>query len=148
MLFLMTVPGAPCLYYGDEVGLDGGPDPDCRKAFPWSEADWDHDLRRHVKRCIALRTEHAALRRGDFTRLLAQDGVYAFARRHVDDVVIVVFNQTWEDRTVELPLSAVSSEQARFVEPWTGIEPGIVEGHIHELTLGPRTSRVLCQSNG
>ena len=33
----MTLPGAPCIYYGDEVGMEGGHDPDCRRAFPWDE---------------------------------------------------------------------------------------------------------------
>ena len=119
VLFMMSVPGVPCLYYGDEVGLDGGPDPDCRKAFPWNGADWDHDLWRHVKRCIALRSEHVALRRGDFARLSAQEGVYAFVRRHADDVVIVAFNHSGEDRTVDLPagnLSAVRTPFCRSVE--------------------------------
>jgi len=48
-LFQMTYPGAPCIYYGDEIGLTGGKDPDCRKAFPWDESKWDHDLRNSLK---------------------------------------------------------------------------------------------------
>ncbi len=43
-LFQMTYPGAPCIYYGDEIGLTGGKDPGCRKAFPWDENRWDADL--------------------------------------------------------------------------------------------------------
>ena len=42
-LLQMTLPGAPCLYYGDEIGLAGGNDPDCRRAFPWDETRWDHE---------------------------------------------------------------------------------------------------------
>ena len=34
-LFMFTIPGAPCIYYGDEIGVDGGHDPECRKSFPW-----------------------------------------------------------------------------------------------------------------
>ena len=36
-------PGAPCIYYGDEIGVEGDHDPDCRGAFPWDEARWDRD---------------------------------------------------------------------------------------------------------
>ena len=41
VLLQATLPGAPCVYYGDEIGLEGGNDPDCRRAFPWDEAGWD-----------------------------------------------------------------------------------------------------------
>jgi cyclomaltodextrinase / maltogenic alpha-amylase / neopullulanase len=40
----MTYPGAPMLYYGDEIGLEGGRDPDCRRAMLWDHTRWDHDL--------------------------------------------------------------------------------------------------------
>jgi cyclomaltodextrinase len=44
-LFQMAYPGVPCIYYGDEIGLAGGPDPDCRRAFLWDEPEtWDRDL--------------------------------------------------------------------------------------------------------
>ena len=79
-LFLFTLPGAPCVYYGDEIGLEGGPDPDCRRAFPWDESSWDHVLRDHVKRLAALRHAHPALRRGSFRTLMAERGVVAFER--------------------------------------------------------------------
>lgn len=42
-LLLLTFPGAPSIYYGDEVGLAGGIDPDSRRGFP-VEADWDQDF--------------------------------------------------------------------------------------------------------
>jgi len=68
-LFLFTYPGAPCIYYGDEIGLDGGADPECRKSFPWDETRWDHDLRDYLKKLIVLRKENPALRRGSLLRL-------------------------------------------------------------------------------
>ena len=54
-LFLFTYPGAPCIYYGDEIGLTGGHDPECRRSFPWDESRWNHDILAHVKKLIALR---------------------------------------------------------------------------------------------
>ncbi len=65
-LFMFTYPGAPCVYYGDEIGMDGQHDPDCRRSFPWEESKWDKGLLGYVKELIALRKKNPALRRGDF----------------------------------------------------------------------------------
>ncbi|HSW42434.1 MAG TPA: glycoside hydrolase family 13 protein, partial [Patescibacteria group bacterium] len=55
-LVQMTVPGAPSIYYGDEIGLPGGFDPDCRRSFPWQAPEtWDHDLLAYVSAASALR---------------------------------------------------------------------------------------------
>ncbi|MBU1880054.1 MAG: glycoside hydrolase family 13 protein, partial [Chloroflexi bacterium] len=101
--YQMTAPGAPCIYYGDEVGLTGGGDPACRKAMPWDESQWDAGLRDHVRRCVALRHRHPALRRGDYTRLYARRGVYAFARRCEDETLVVVLNND-EAGEINIPL--------------------------------------------
>jgi neopullulanase len=61
-LFIMTIAGAPCIYYGDEVGVDGGHDPECRKGFPWDESKWDHDLQTYVKEAVAMRKNNPSRR--------------------------------------------------------------------------------------
>ena len=67
VLMQMTMPGAPCIYYGSEVGVTGGPDPDCRRAFPWhDESSWDRELLDYFKAAIRLRNEHEVLRTGDY----------------------------------------------------------------------------------
>ena len=80
-LFLFTYVGAPCLYYGDEIGLSGGPDPVCRVSFGWDNGGWDLGVIGYAKSIIRLRHNHPALRRGTFRRLYAKDNIYAFARR-------------------------------------------------------------------
>jgi glycosidase len=65
LLAQLTHPGAPGIYYGDEIGLQGGKDPACRGAFPWDRQAWELDLREHVRRLLALRREHPQLRRGE-----------------------------------------------------------------------------------
>ena len=68
----MTYPGAPSIYYGDEIGMQGGHDPANRAAFPWHDTDsWDHDLLGYFQRLISLRSSRTALRRGAF-RVLAR----------------------------------------------------------------------------
>ena len=69
----MTLPGAPCIYYGDEIGMEGREDPDCRRAYPWDPARQDGQLRAFVAGLIALRKSEPALRRGRF-RLLQATG--------------------------------------------------------------------------
>ena len=103
-LFMFTIPGAPCIYYGDEVGVDGGHDPECRKSFPWNENSWDKDLLDYAKACTSLRTKHAALRRGDYKRIHADDEVMAYSRTHKDETVIIAFNVSNEEKSLELPL--------------------------------------------
>lgn len=102
---LFTLEGAPLIYYGDEIGLQGGPDPDCRRCMPWDESDWDRDLRGLIRRLCQLRTAHVALRRGDFSPLLCQERTYAFTRTAAADVVAVAVNAGFQSETLSLPLS-------------------------------------------
>jgi cyclomaltodextrinase/neopullulanase len=90
-LLLLTSPGAPCIYYGDEVGLPGGPDPDCRRGFP-TEAQWNRDILAFHRKLIALRHAYPALRTGTYQPLLAQGETYVFARALGDEELIVAVN--------------------------------------------------------
>ncbi len=103
-LFMFTLPGAPCIYYGDEIGLDGGHDPQCRKSFPWKKSEWDKDLLEFAKACIKLRTDQPSLRKGTYKRLFAEGAVIAYARTHKTEDTIIAFNVSNEEHTVELPL--------------------------------------------
>ncbi|MBK8934457.1 MAG: DUF3459 domain-containing protein [Chloroflexi bacterium] len=112
LLFLlqMTAPGAPNVYYGDEIGLPGGGDPDCRRAFPWQEpAQWDTDLHTNVKRLIALRHEKPALRRGNFKILAADRGVAVYQRQHEGQTAVIAINASHRRRTVTIPAQFTGS---------------------------------------
>ncbi len=92
MLLILTLPGAPCIYYGDEIGLSGGKDPDCRGAFPWDESAWDRSLHAFVREATAVRAREGALR-ADGVRILAtQDAALAFERGSGDDRLLVAIN--------------------------------------------------------
>jgi len=90
-LLLLTFPGSPCIYYGDEVGLAGGTDPDCRRSFPAPEL-WDRELLSHHQELIALRRDHPVLSTGAYRVLVAQGQVYSFARTNGLETVIVAVN--------------------------------------------------------
>lgn len=113
LLFLcqLTVPGAPNIYYGDEIGLPGGHDPDCRRAFPWqNETGWDHALRTDVQRYIALRHQLPALRRGDFQVLLAQRDVVVYQRQFEGQTAVVALNAGTKNRIITLPNNSFSGQ--------------------------------------
>jgi len=74
----MTLPGAPCVYYGDEAGLDGYRDPFNRKCYPWGHED--AELLAWYKRVIAMRNDIPALRTGAFIPVYALDNAAAFLR--------------------------------------------------------------------
>ena len=59
LAFMFTQPGAPCVYYGTEVGLDGGFDPGCRKCMIWDEEKQDHEMFAFMQKLIKLRKDYA-----------------------------------------------------------------------------------------
>lgn len=92
VLLQATLPGAPCTYYGDEVGLRGGIDPDSRRAFPWDEAAWDGELLQAVRSSFRLRRGEPALR-SDGVEVLATVGAgLLFARRSGDRRLLAAVN--------------------------------------------------------
>lgn len=114
--FLLTYTGTPMLYYGDEIGMEGGPDPDCRRPMIWEPGHQDQELLAYYRRVIALRKKHPALRADGVWTCLAQNesGVYAYLRGELsmngappsNDVVLVVLNNSPETQQVEVPLQA------------------------------------------
>jgi len=97
-LLQFTLPGAPCVYYGDEIGLAGGHDPACREGMPWGRPGaWDRERLATFRELGALRHAHPALRTGDVDLAYAHHGVVAIRRRLGDDDLLVVVNQRPDD---------------------------------------------------
>jgi len=69
LLMQLTMPGVPLIYYGEEIGMEGGADPDCRRPMRWNEAEWNLAQRDWVKQLIAIRQANPALQYGDVTVL-------------------------------------------------------------------------------
>ena len=146
-LFQMTYPGAPSIYYGDEIGLPGAHDPDNRRAFPWHKPeDWDTDLLHDFQRMIALRHALPSLRRGSFTVLHAADDVFAHARRLGDETVVAVFNVGKTTRRVDLSPPGIGRGDEAFEEAWTHRSVLARQGVLRQLELAPRSARVLIRS--
>jgi cyclomaltodextrinase / maltogenic alpha-amylase / neopullulanase len=97
-ILLFTFPGTPSIYYGDEVGLQGGLDPDCRRAFP-DEKDWDLETLIFHKKLISLRHQYPALQTGDYQIIHADEHFYIFSRTLGENTLIVAVNiDTVKDR--------------------------------------------------
>lgn len=149
LLLLFTFPGAPSVYYGDEIGLTGGlPDRWARKSFPWDRPDsWNRGLLHYYKEMIRMRKAHPALRTGAYRRLYAGEGVYAFAREGDGETLLVAVNVDDEARTVRLdlpaPASAPASPDGRRVTPLFGLArvEGVDDAGL-TLALGARRGAV------
>jgi glycosidase len=101
---MFAFPGAPAVYYGDEVGMRGGQEPASRGGFPWDEKDWNGEMREWIKKLVKARKESAALRRGGYRTLLHDDaaGLFGFMREHDGERVAAVFNFSREPRKLLL----------------------------------------------
>lgn len=93
VVWLFCWPGVPCIYYGDEVGVDGNNDPFCRKPFPWDPALQDENLLALYRRMTTLRKGHQALRYGGCQVIYAEDNVVVFVRVYKQQRVLVAINR-------------------------------------------------------
>mgnify|MGYP002777981871 FL=1 len=113
-LLLLTFPGAPSIYYGDEVGLPGKIDPDSRRGFPL-EASWDRAILEYHRQLIALRHAYPALRTGDYQVLYAQGLVYVFARTLGSEEIVVAVNAGTDSARVSLEVSKLRSHPNKLL---------------------------------
>ncbi len=107
LLFQMSYPGSPAIYYGDEVGVTGGDDPMNRATYPWPDEGGkpDMDLRAQFKRIVQLRKQLAVLRHGDMQApLFADEHVLALLRRDGKTTAITLSNNAETERSVSLQL--------------------------------------------
>ncbi|MBI1800673.1 MAG: glycoside hydrolase family 13 protein [Chloroflexi bacterium] len=141
-LFQTTYPGAPSIFYGDEIGITGGHDPDTRKGMIWERSRWNTDLLDYFKRCIALRRSSPALRHGTYQTLHAQSYVYVFGRQSGDETMVIALNTARESLTLTLPLKDYLPDGTVLRDVWNSTTTTITGG-ICELRLPPRAGVVM-----
>jgi alpha-glucosidase len=125
---LMTYPGVPCVYYGDEIGLAGAADPDNRRCMIWNENEWNTDLRAWYQRLIRLRRHSPALRHGGFQLVYAAGDVVAFLREAPGERLLVVVRRAG-DAPESLPVRhAALADGTLLREMLTGQETVISGG--------------------
>ena len=89
-ILLYTFFGVPCIYYGDEIGMEGYSDPFCRKPFAWDLID--EDILSHYRWLGELRSRYTVFRDGDYRELYHDDNCIVFERRKGKEAVITVAN--------------------------------------------------------
>ena len=102
-----SLPGVPCIYYGDEVGMMGHTDPENRGAFPWDENRQNKDLAYHYRMLGLIYNQHPALKDGDFELLSGQfscipDDVLSFLRYNDDEQILVLANRSYGSTFVDM----------------------------------------------
>ncbi len=146
-LIQMTLPGAPCLYYGDEIGLAGGNDPDCRRAFPWDQDAWDHDLRVFVRALVRTRASDPTLRSDRVEVVAAAGGAIAYLRSLLDRRSVVIVNAGDDAVRLELRLDMPDGTRLEPLELPGGfgaVGGGLVtSGGVAVAELGPRSGSIL-----
>ncbi|MDD2361534.1 MAG: glycoside hydrolase family 13 protein [Oscillospiraceae bacterium] len=116
-----TLPGAPCIYYGDEAGMEGYRDPFNRGCYPWGEED--KDLIKWYRRLGQLRRSCRVLREGHFSPVFASNEVVCFERHRDGERLICAVNASGENINIKLP------------EAWKGCTISLGGGNIKDNTL-------------
>ncbi len=137
--FQMVYPGAPAIFYGDEVGVTGGEDPYNRATYPWADLGGKPDtaLLADFKRLIKMRKDHAVLRHGSITApLLADEHVIVLARQLVEGGnekskatwAITAMNNATTEKTVTIQLPNRAAQ--RYVDALTGEAVNAANGNL------------------
>lgn len=151
VLLQATLPGAPCTYYGDEVGIEGNHDPDCRRAFPWDESRWDREGLAWTAAVYRARRALPALRRGDLRTAGVTGDAVAFLRGATagGSEVLVAVNAGETAVTIAVSVPGLAGATLADVPlPGDAVTvPGsrVVVGAWGEtaVTVPPRTGRIL-----
>ncbi|MCU1266923.1 MAG: hypothetical protein JWM21_3241 [Acidobacteria bacterium] len=131
--FTLAVRGIPQLYYGEEIAMEGGEDPDNRRDFPGGFARDTHDAFQAAGRSkneqrmwewtrdwIRLRREHSAIRHGRLLDLFYDDDTYAFARRDQNETVIIIVNRAPTEKRITISATAIGVRDGVQLEPLYG----------------------------
>jgi cyclomaltodextrinase / maltogenic alpha-amylase / neopullulanase len=149
VLFRFTYVGAPYLYYGEEIGMWGGNDPDCRKPMIWDDLEYeserylpdqtirkdedkveqDKDLLAWYKKLIRMRNDNEVLQTGGFRTLLTDDKnkIFAFSRFNEKDEIVVIINNSTYEKKVKLKTNHSEYYKHLLQEGIIPVEDGIIE---------------------
>ncbi len=106
LAYLLTIPGVPVIYYGDEFGMTGAADPDNRRMMRFDDElnESEKETLVEISKLIHLRRDHSSLRNGDFYTLIADENIYAYVRSNFEERILVVLNKNENKQSVNLSL--------------------------------------------
>jgi glycosidase len=144
----LTLRGIPEIYYGDEIGMPGGGDPDNRRDFPggWigdandaftqpGRTREQQEIFSYVQALLKVRREHAALRGGQLWHLASDETSYVFAREAEEERLIVAFNNADQPRELHIPLSDTPAQNAAEISLLLGEAKAELAGSELRITM-------------
>ena len=148
---LLTVRGIPQLYAGDELGMQGGDDPDNRRDFPGGfpgdprnaftaqgRTPDEQEIFSHVQALLRLRREHPALRGGRHWHLAWDQSFYAFVREGAGERLLVVLNNADQPAKLRLNLNDTPIASAQALEPLFSAQPAAIRAAHAEAEVAAR----------
>ncbi len=148
---LLTVRGVPQLYAGDELGMQGGDDPDNRRDFPGGfpgdprnaftaqgRTPDEQEIFSHVQALLRLRREHPALRGGHHWHLAWDHSFYAFVREAAGERLFVVLNNADQPAKLQLNLNDTPIASAQALEPLFSAQPAAIRAAHAEVEVAAR----------
>lgn len=153
VLWQMTFPGAPSVYYGDEAGLQGYKDPFNRGTFPWGKEN--QELLSWHKTLIALRHKYDALRTGEWQLVIAEGDVYGYVRfiengkdvfgkEKADNSILILFNRN-VDKPVNLNINVRKWCRGILIDVLDDNQEIMLNGGLLAMTLQPSEGKILVQ---
>ena len=152
---LAALRGIPQLYYGDEIGMSGGDDPDNRHDFPGGfpgdthdafqatgRSPEEQDVYSHVQSLLRLRREHPALRQGRQWHVAWDDSYYAFVRETAEEKLFVVFNSSQKTRDITIATEGTSLDDAHQFENLFGAGQIVYMNKTLRVSLPPNAEAI------
>jgi len=145
---LFTWPGTPSIYYGEELGMEGGRDPENRRGMEWDKNSPANSILKRYKRLIAVRKSSRALRSGTPQILWASNAqqTLVYSRVLDQDQAIIVVNRSPSPQKLSVPLPPDISAR-RFVDALSGAKSSVTKDRL-PVTLAPMSSAILLPSGG
>jgi 4-alpha-glucanotransferase len=140
-LLQMTFPGVPCVYYGDEAGMEGYADPYNRGTYPWGFED--QKLLEWYKRIIRLRREYGVFQDGEFSSFYRGQDVYGYSLKNSSEEVIILANRNTScarEVRIDFPKKSVNEEKTLILDLLQGTI--VKEKEIKNFKIPPLEARV------
>ena len=109
LAYILTIPGIPIIYYGDEFGMTGAADPDNRRMMRFNDQlnEMEKKTMQVVSKLIHIRKDHPSLRYGDFLTLQADENIYAYLRSDMTERILTIINKNPNEKNFKLALPEV-----------------------------------------
>jgi alpha-glucosidase len=115
MTLMMTYPGVPSIFAGDEIGLEGSWGEDARRTINWDDTStWDENFRMEVKKLVSLRRNHGALINGGLRWVAIEDDYIAYLRESKKDSILVFLSRAGTSTTLDLSSLGYSVEKTLY----------------------------------